>query len=158
MSGYWVAVPDRHETNCKHSSWVSSLVFNNNLTLLRCEYMCAGTLVHIPRHLSKTSDNNKRCQLIIHCMFCNSGRINLVYDDMRYMVYGWGFPCLNYSFDVLISWSHKLGLYRWCCRICFYRVLYQIFGLWSLLYYSCLDPALPLVFYPPVFYSYLIIP
>ena len=33
--------------------------------------MCVGTLVHISRHLDRTSNNNnKRCQLIIHCMFC----------------------------------------------------------------------------------------
>ena len=82
--------------------------------------MCAGMLVHISRHLGKTSNNNKRCQLFIHCMFCNSGCINLVYDNVRYTVYIWGFPCLDYSSDVLISWSHKLGLYHWCCHICFH--------------------------------------
>jgi len=33
--------------------------------------MCAGTLVHISRHLGKMSNNNKkRCQLCIHCMLC----------------------------------------------------------------------------------------
>ena len=56
-----VVVPDKHEIHCKHNSWVSSSVSNNNLTLLRCEFMCTGMLVHIPRYLSKTSDNNKRC-------------------------------------------------------------------------------------------------
>ena len=63
------------------------LVSNNNLTLLRCGYMCAGTLVHIPRHLSRTSYNNKRYQLIIRYVFCNSGHMDLDYDDMRYMIY-----------------------------------------------------------------------
>jgi len=44
------------------------------------------------------------------------------------MVYRWGFPCLDYSFDVLISWSRKLSLYRWFCRIYSHRVLLQIYG------------------------------
>jgi len=43
------------------------------------------------------------------CVFCNSGHMDLVYDDMGYMVYRWGFSYLDYSFDVLISWSRKLG-------------------------------------------------
>jgi len=47
------------------------LVFYNNLTLLRCGYMCAGTLIHISRYLGKTSNNNnKRCHLCIHRMIC----------------------------------------------------------------------------------------
>ena len=33
-------------------------------------YMSFGMLVNISRHLSRMSNNNKRCQLIIHCMFC----------------------------------------------------------------------------------------
>ena len=27
-------------------------------------------------------------------------------------VYGWGFPCLDYSFEVLVSWSCNLSLYN----------------------------------------------
>ena len=33
------------------------------------------------------------------------------------------------------------------CRVCFHRVLHQIFDLWPLLYYSCLHLSLPLMFY-----------
>ena len=73
--------------------------------------------------MSQTS-NNKRCQLKIRCMYCNSGRIDLVYDDVRYIVY----PCLDYSFCVLISWSRKSGFYCWYCRVCFHQVLFQISG------------------------------
>ena len=29
--------------------------------------------------------------------------------DMRYKVYIWGFLCLNYSLDILISWIHNLS-------------------------------------------------
>ena len=42
-------------------------------------------------------------------LFCNSGCIYSYYDNGRYTVYRWGFPFLDYSFDVLISWSHTLG-------------------------------------------------
>ena len=87
MSGYWVMVPDRHETHCKQNSWVSSLASNNNLAFLRCRLYVCWVLFHIPRHLSKTSNNNKRCQLIIRCVFCNSGRMDLAYDDVRYKVH-----------------------------------------------------------------------
>jgi len=80
---------------------------------------------HIPRYMSWTS-NNKRCQLIIYCVFCNSGCKDLAYDDVRYTVYRWGFSYLDYSFSVLISWSRKLGLYCWFCHICFHRVLLRI--------------------------------
>ena len=108
MSGYWIVVLDRHRTHCKHNSWVLSSVSNNNLVLLKCQYMCVGTLVHIPRHLDRMSNNNKRCQLIICCLFCNSDRINLVYDDVRYMVYDEGFlvwiiPSTYLSYEV-INW------------------------------------------------------
>jgi len=108
MSGYWVVVLDTHRTHYKHKSWVSSSVSNNNLILLRCGYMCIGMLVHTSRHLSTTSYNNQRYQLIIHCVFYNSGCMDLAYDDVRYMVYRWGFSYLDYSFNVLISWSRKL--------------------------------------------------
>ena len=58
----WTVVPSMHGTHCKLCSLIYQLVSNNNLALLRYAYMCAETLVHIPRHLSKTSNNNKRCQ------------------------------------------------------------------------------------------------
>jgi len=95
-------VPGMYETHCKHCSLISPLVSNNNLVLLRCGYMCAGTLVHLSRHLGRTSNNNnKRCQLCIRCIFC---------------------------------------------RVCFHQVLLRISG-FMILYYSCLHPALSVVFY-----------
>ena len=47
--------------------------------------------------------------------FCNSDCIHLNYGNMGHKVYRWGFPCLDYSFDVLVSWSHKLSLYNCFC-------------------------------------------
>jgi len=37
-----------HGTHCKHWSLITPLVSNNSLDLLRCECMCAETLLHIP--------------------------------------------------------------------------------------------------------------
>ena len=47
---------------------------------------------------------------------------------MGYVVYRWGFSCLDYSFNILISWSRKLGLYPLFYRVCFHRVLLHISG------------------------------
>jgi len=112
--------------------------------------MCAGRLVHIPRHLSRTS-NNKRCQLIIRCVFCNSGRMDLDYDNKRYMVYRWGFSCLDYSFDVLISWNRKLGCTAGFVVIAFigfyfgflflFLLYYYIIYVYILTYYLCTTPT-----------------
>jgi len=57
--------------------------------------------------------------------------------------------CLDYFLDVLIPWSYQLGLYAGFCLICFRQILLQISGLWLLLllYFICVHPALPLVFY-----------
>ena len=108
--------------------------------------------------MSQTS-NNKRCQLIIRCVFRNLGHMDLAYDDVGYTVYRLGFSCLDYSFDVLISWSRNLGLYRWFCRICFHRVLLQIssFIIIIILYIftSCLIIC---VLFHHAFCSYHIIP
>jgi len=83
----WAVVPGMYGTHYKHCSLIPPLVSNNKLALLRCGYMCAGTLVHISRHLGRTSNYNKRCQTYIRCMFFNSGHMDLVYDNVRYIVY-----------------------------------------------------------------------
>jgi len=71
-----------HGTHCKHCSLIPPLVFNNNLALLGCGYMCAR-LVHISRHLGRTSNNNKY-QLCIRCIFCRFASIRFYF----------GFPIL----------------------------------------------------------------
>jgi len=38
---------------------------------------------------------------------------------VRYKVYIWGFSCLKFFFDVLISWIGNLSLYNWFCHIYF---------------------------------------
>ena len=80
-------------THCKHCLLIPPLVSNNNLALLRCGYMCAGTLVHISRHLGKTSNNNnnKRCQLWIRYMF-----YHVYFHQVLYRISGlW--PLLYYN-------------------------------------------------------------
>jgi len=80
------------------------------------------------------------------CVFCNSGHIDLAYDDVRYTVYSWGFSCLDYSFDVL---SHKA--INWVCATDVVAVLafigfyirflvydhYYIITAYILLYHLC---------------------
>jgi len=48
----------------------------------------------------------------------SSGCAYLVDKDMRYMVYKWGFPYLDYSLEVSISWIYLLSLYNWFCHFC----------------------------------------
>ena len=52
-------------------------------------------------------------------LFCycegNLGCINSAYGDVRYMVYIWGLPYLDYPLDVSISWIHNLSLYNQFC-------------------------------------------
>jgi len=45
--------------------------------------------------------------------------MNSGYGDVRYKVHIWGFSCLDYSFDVLISQIGNLALYNWFCHIYF---------------------------------------
>ena len=46
----------------------------------------------------------------------NLGYIHSVNGNIRYKVYLWGFSCLDYPFDILISWIRQLSLYNWFCR------------------------------------------
>jgi len=77
--------PGQDENHYKYEPSVFHQLSITNLDLLD---VCAlsRTSGHIPRYMSQTS-NNKICQLIIHCVFCNSGRMNLAYDNVRYMAY-----------------------------------------------------------------------
>jgi len=52
------------------------------------------------------------------------------YGDVRYKVYIWGFSCLDYTFNVLISWIGKLGLYNW---------FFHIYFTWCHIVCSCLS-------------------
>jgi len=38
-----------------------------------------------------------------------------IFGGMRQKVYIWGFPCLDYSFDVLVSWDRTLSVYNHFC-------------------------------------------
>jgi len=84
--------------------------------------------------------------LSILCYFLsledNSGYINSGYGDVRYRVYIWEFSCLDYSFDVLISYISNLGLYNgffhiyftWCLIACPWvfvlMIQFSIHALW----------------------------
>ena len=80
--------------------------------------MCAGTPVHISRHLGKTSNNNKRCQLYIHCMLAEFASTRFYF----------GFPVL-WSLWFPILWS--LWYYS-----CLHPVLSLVFHSTSLMFLS----------------------
>ena len=52
--------------------------------------------------------------------------INSDYSDVRYRVYIWGFPYLDYSFDVLISLIGNVSLYNWFPVITLLTVLFHV--------------------------------
>ena len=62
------------------------------------------------------------------------------------MVYRWGFACLDYSFDILISWSRKPDCTVGFAMFSFIGFYFRFLVL-LLLYYICLHSALPPVFY-----------
>jgi len=66
----------------------------------------------------------------------NSGDINSEYSDVRYTVYIWWFPYLDYSLYVLISRISNLGLYNW---------FFHIYFSWYLITCSCM-PVLTIQF------------
>ena len=70
----------------------------------------------------------------------NSGYINSDYSDVRCRVYIWGFSCLDYSFDVLISRIGNVGLYNWftcsCFTYCFISCSYVLIFTIHL-FYTC---------------------
>jgi len=94
MEQSWAVVPDMCKTHCKYCSLIPPLVSKNNLALLICGYMCDGMLVHISRHLGKTSNNNKRCQLCIRCML-----YRVCFDQVLHQILGlWSllyYTCLH---------------------------------------------------------------
>ena len=63
-------VPGMHGTHCKHNPLISSLVSNNNLSLLIYGCMCVGTLGHIHRYMGRMCNNNYNKMLINNLLCC----------------------------------------------------------------------------------------
>jgi len=78
---------------------------------------------------------------------CNSDYIRLDIRWHEIKVYIWGFPCLDYSFDVLFSWDRNLSVYNHSC-------LYQLYSGFPVLWCLCYTRSyiLPLCSNPPVFW------
>ena len=66
------------------------------------------------------------CFFWIHVVLVMHSRFELSYDLQLWFytlgflwhetkVYIWGFPCLDYSFDVLVSWDRDLSIYNHFC-------------------------------------------
>ena len=79
-------------------------------------------------------------------MICNSDSIRLDIRWHEIKVYRWGFPCLDYSFDVLVSWDRDLSVYNQSC-------LYQLYSGFPVLWWLChtCSHILHLCSNPPVF-------
>jgi len=96
-------------TGCVRISWLPSIFTTS----------CLFTWLRYPIYFT----------VCVHAvlLFCytegNSGSINSDDSDMRYMVYIRGLPCLDYYFDVSISWIQSLShtciyQFTWCLRLC----------------------------------------
>jgi len=143
-------------THRKHCSLIPPLVSNNNLALLRCGYMCDGTLVHISRHVGRTSNNNnKRCQLCINYIFCHvcfhwallriSGLwLSLYYSwlhpTLSLVFYSTSLLPLSYytmSIPCLISLSISLLAPVWLCSWHDFKCMFMIQVYWYMCDYLC---------------------
>ena len=111
MQQFWVVVPGMYGTHCKHCSLIPPLVSYNNLALLRCGYMCAGTLVHIFRHRGKTSNNtNKGCQLCIRSMLCHVCMYRILLRIFGFMIIILYLLTPGFTTRILFHQSHVLIL------------------------------------------------
>jgi len=141
-------------TRCKHCSLIPPLVSNNNLALLRCGYMCARMIVHIARHLGKTSNNNnRRCQLctrlyILPCLFPSGFTSNFQFYDHYYIIVA--YILLYYLCSILpvscayfikpcvfFTWYHLLSLSCSCMLVLTARFSMHIYDS-GLSLYVCL--------------------
>ena len=74
--------------------------------------MCAGVLVHISRHLCRMSNNNnKRCQLYIHCMLAEFAFIRFY---IRFLVYDYYYIIVAY---ILLYRLYSIPPVSWSCLI-----------------------------------------
>ena len=143
-------------THCKHCSLIPPLVSNNNLALLRCGYMYPRTLVHISRHLGKTSNNNnKRCQLHIVLWFAEYASIGFhfrfsilwsllyygcLYPALSLVFYFTSLLLLSYhtiSFSYLISLAICLPASVCLCSRHGFKCMFMIHIYWYTCAYLC---------------------
>jgi len=80
---------------------------------LSCSPLIYDICATVLNHLTCLFSSFHTVSLFCYCEG-SSDYINSAYGDLRYMVYIWGFPCLDYSLDVSISWIQSLGLYNGC--------------------------------------------
>jgi len=140
-----------HGAYYEHDTLISHQFSITNIGLLLYGCMWSGTLGHIHRHPSRTSPNNNKHTtnfipvliLILQTWpdstiltLSNSGCIYLVDGEVRYMVYRWGFPYLDYPLNVLISWSRRLSLFNWFCIYLHYTYTVDELHIFSLIWFK----------------------
>ena len=82
-------------------------------------------------------------------MICNSDSIRLDIRWHEIKVDRWGFPCLDYSFDVLVSWGRNLSVYN---QFCLWSVLHWISCFMSIM---CSSSFMMLMLYPFLYILHL---
>jgi len=92
------------------------------------------------------------CYVFLLWLLCNSDSIRLDIRWHEITVYRWGFPCLDYSFDVLVSWDRNLSVYN---QFCLWSVLLRISCFTIVTLYPFLY-ILHLCSNPPVFCTWLL--
>ena len=79
---------------------------------------------HILKLTAQTTPIILRCWYIIRCVILQFGLYALGLRLHGIKVYRLGFSCLDYFFDVLVSWSRDLNLYDW---FCLYSILFSFY-------------------------------
>ena len=107
-------IPGMYGVHCKHSSSIQPLISNNNLVLLGYGSMCTGTLDHIARYPSKTSNNNKA--LIVDLLYdsiysCLFNYVSWLSFMLSYLTYSCPLP-LGYSLFIVICLDPWICIFR----------------------------------------------
>jgi len=107
--------------------WVRQVIIIIDSSYSSCLDACFGLLLWTPVF---SCDDFRDVFLFDFHMICNSDSIRLDIRWHEIKVYRWGFPCLDYSFDVLVSWDRDLSVYNQSC-------LYQLYSGFPILWWLC---------------------
>jgi len=116
----------KYELSVLHQLPITNLTYlYMDVCVLRC------TPGHIPRYMGKTNNNNKRCQLWIHCMLCRVcfhrilHQISSLWPLLYYSCLHLAFPLVFYPTSLLplsyytisIPYLTSLAIYTYSCML-----------------------------------------